>query len=175
MNLAAFQRPAALLALLACTTVAADAQVTDEATIRAVRAASNAAIAARDLSALRRTVFDDLNVTASSGSVFVGGDEMMERFRASFDDPEFVTYVRTPEQVTVSQAGDFGAESGRWVGSWRRSDGEMRVLGRYMAQWQRRAGEWRIRSELFVALSCEGSDSCEVREVVPDGHDQRVP
>lgn len=134
--------------------------MTDEATIRAVRAASNVAISARDLAALRRTVHDDVSVTASSGTVYDGADTMLERFGAAFADPEFITYVRTPDDVTIAADGDFAAERGHWVGSWRKPDGEMRVTGSYMAQWHRREGRWRIRSELFVALSCEGSAEC---------------
>jgi ketosteroid isomerase-like protein len=160
MNLHVLLLSTALLAAQLAPAMDLGAQMSDEATIRAVRAASNAAIAARDLPALRRTVFSDLNVTASSGSVFVGGDEMMERFQGAFDDPDFGTYVRSPETVSVGEDGSFAAEEGVWVGSWKRPDGEMRVHGTYMAQWQKRDGEWRIRSELFVALSCEGSQSC---------------
>jgi ketosteroid isomerase-like protein len=160
MHLTSLTRMCVGALILTLPTSQGGAQMTDEATIRSIRAASNAAIAGRDLGALRRTVFDDLMVTASSGDVFVGGDAMMERFRASFADPEFVTYVRIPDDIAIGSTGLFAAESGGWTGTWRKPDGEMRIRGSYMAQWQRRNGEWRIRSELFVALSCEGSAAC---------------
>ena len=152
-----------VLALLALLPAPLQAQMNDAATIRAIRAASNAAIAERDLPALRRTVTDDVNVTASSGSVFVGGDARMPRFQPALDAPEHATCVRTPDEVSVSEVEAFAAERGHWVGRWRKPDGEMRVTGTYMAQWQRRNGEWRIRSELFVALACEGSEACRDR------------
>jgi len=134
-----------------------------EDAIRSIRAASNAAIAAHDPAGVRRTVFDDLVVTASGGDVFVGGDEMMDRFAGAFEDPEFVTYVREPDVVEVDSTGLFGAERGRWVGSWQKPDGIMEVHGTYMAQWQLRDGRWGIRSELFVARSCRGSRACDSR------------
>ena len=84
---------------------------------------------------------------------------MEAAFSSRFRDPEFVTYVRTPTTVSISQGGGFAAEQGEWVGTWNRKDGEMSVRGVYLAQWQKRVGAWRIRSEVFVALSCDGSAS----------------
>ncbi len=131
--------------------------------IRAVREQSNVAIAERDLAALQATWVDDFNVSASNGDVFSGGQAMADAFASSFEDPEFVTYRRTPTIVSISEGGGFGAESGEWVGRWNKPDGEMRVSGVYLAQWQNRGGEWRLRSELFVALSCSGSASCDLQ------------
>ncbi len=136
------------------------AQPSAELAIRAVREASNAAIAQRDLKGLHETWVEDLHVTTSSGDLRQSGQEMEAAFSSRFRDPEFVTYVRTPTTVSISQGGGFAAEQGEWVGTWNRKDGEMSVRGVYLAQWQKRVGAWRIRSEVFVALSCDGSASC---------------
>ena len=141
----------------------ARAQTTNAQAIRAVREISNAAIADRDLGTLRGTWVEDVHVTASSGEVFQGSPEMARAFASSFEDPDFGTYRRVPETVSVSEGGGFGAEYGEWVGTWAKSDGEMNVHGVYLAQWQNHEGMWRIRSEVFVALSCTGSASCADR------------
>ncbi len=151
-----------LLALIAmCPAVGA--QTTPAQAIRAVRELSNAAIADRDLGTLRGTWVEDVHVTASSGVVFQDSQEMARAFASSFEDPEFVTYRRIPETVSVSEGGGFGAEYGEWVGTWAKTDGEMNVHGVYLAQWRNLEDVWRIRSEVFVALSCTGSASCADR------------
>jgi ketosteroid isomerase-like protein len=151
-----------LLAIIA-TCPTAQAQTASAQAIRLVRERSNAAIANRDLAALRGTWVEDIHVTASSGMVFQNSREMERAFTSSFEDPDFVTYRRIPDTVSVSEGGGFGAEHGRWVGTWAKTDGEMNVRGVYLAQWQNREGVWRIRSEVFVALSCTGSASCADR------------
>jgi len=135
-------------------------QNSSEQAIRANRAASNAAIAARNLQDLRQTWVEELHVTTSSGDLRRNGQDMEAAFASRFRDPEFVTYVRTPIEVSISQGGSFAAEQGEWVGTWNKPDGEMNIRGVYLAQWQEREEGWRIRSEVFVALSCEGSATC---------------
>jgi ketosteroid isomerase-like protein len=131
------------------------------AAIVAVRTASNAAIAAHDLAALRQTWVEDIQVTGSSGAVFASGEAMATGFADSFADPEFVTYRRTPDAVTIGKGDAVAAESGTWVGIWNKPDGEMNLRGTYMAQWRLDDAGWRVRSEVFVALTCSGSDACE--------------
>ena len=152
----------AVLALLAPAHVLRG-QDADEEAIRAVREKSNAAIAAHDVATMGETWVEDFNVSASNGEVFASGQAMAEAFITSFEDPEFVTYRRTPSTISISEGGGFGAESGEWVGTWNKPDGEMNVRGVYLAQWQRQGREWRLRSELFVALSCSGSATCDLR------------
>jgi len=139
------------------------AQESDAAAIRARRAASNAAIENRDLAGIAATLTDDVVVVASSGTVFRGTEMETEGFAAAFEDPEFITYVRTPTSVQVAEDHRFAAERGEWVGSWRRADGRMELRGTYQAQWQKREGQWLIRAELFVALACSGSAACAER------------
>jgi hypothetical protein len=52
------------------------------------------------------------------------------------------------------------AESGHWVGIWRKPDGTMRKSGVYLARWVRVENQWRLRSELFITLGCFGSVEC---------------
>lgn len=132
--------------------------------IRSIRAASNRAIAERDFVALRATWIEDLHVTASSGRVFNSAHEMEEAFAEVFRDPSFITYAREPTTIEPGSEATMAAESGQWVGRWCKPDGEMILRGSYMTQWRKLEGEWKIRSELFVALSCEGSAACSERE-----------
>ena len=131
-----------------------------EDAIRAVRAASNQAIAARDVEALQATWLPDLHVTASSGKVVQSGREMAASFSQAFADADFITYVREPDLVQLSVGKGYAAERGRWTGRWKEGDKEMLIRGTYLAQWHKIAAGWRIRSELFVALSCDGSRKC---------------
>jgi ketosteroid isomerase-like protein len=131
-----------------------------ETRIREERARSNDAIARHDLEALEATWVDDLEVTASSGRVVTNGAEMKQLFAGAFSDPQFEVYVRTPEKVQIGPGGGLAAESGEWTGRWKKPDGEMVVRGTYLAQWRKVGDDWRIRSELYVALGCEGSSAC---------------
>ena len=150
-----------LLLLLSMSPATLLSQNSSEQAIRAIREASNAAIAGRNLQALGQTWVEDLHVTTSSGDLRQSGEDMEAAFASRFRDPEFVTYVRTPIKVSISQGRSFAAEQGEWVGTWNKPDGQMNIRGVYLAQWQEREGGWRIRSEVFVALSCEGSATCE--------------
>jgi ketosteroid isomerase-like protein len=154
-----------LVLSLPLPSLAQDAMSSDGKEIRRVRAASNAAIARHDVTALPATWVADIHVTASSGRVFTTSEEVTKAFAGAFSDPTFVTYVRTPRTVEVDQSATFAAESGEWIGRWQKDDGEMNVRGVYLAQWKNEAGKpadshWRIRSELYVALSCSGSAAC---------------
>lgn len=52
------------------------------------------------------------------------------------------------------------AESGHWVGIWRKKDGLMRKSGVYLARWVPMDATWRLHAELFVTLACVGSAEC---------------
>jgi hypothetical protein len=135
--------------------------ISDEDAIRAIRKMSNQALASRDISALKSTWLSTLHITTSSGDVISSGDEMVSAFSEVFSDPNFITYVRTTKDVNLSPGKSYAAESGEWVGRWKDGDGEISISGVYIAQWHKITEGWRIRSELFVALSCEGSEECQ--------------
>jgi hypothetical protein len=120
--------------------------------IRAGRAASNAAIAGRKWPALRELFVPDAHLIA--GNV---GSLIMSTSAAA---PGFLTYVRTPSTIRVSDARDRASERGEWVGNWRKPDGLAKLGGEYQATWVRTAEGWRIKNEVFVTLSCTGSAEC---------------
>jgi hypothetical protein len=132
----------------------------DVASIRALRARSNAAIAAHDGAALRPLQAPGYASIPGSLGKPLSGDEAAARLGRAFADPTFVTYVRTPGRIAVSSSRKRAAETGRWLGTWRKSDGLMRLSGIYQAVWVPVEGRWRLQNESFVTLRCIGSRSC---------------
>jgi hypothetical protein len=150
------------LALVLIATIAmAFAQGSDEDSIRSVRNLSNTAIRNRDIDSLRGTWLPNLHVTTSIGIVISSAEEMAQLFTESFSDPNFIAYDRTPIEVKLSPGQTYAAERGKWIGSWKNGSGEMSIEGIYLAQWHKVEAGWRIRSELFVALSCDGGETCQ--------------
>ena len=149
----------ALVSLAALIAIGA-APLADGAQIRGLRAQSNAAVAAHDYAAMRRFFLPDYTIfPGSSGRPFTA-DEMGQRIAGDFSDPGFVTYVRTPGRITISDRRLRAAEIGRWVGRWRKSDGNMTVSGVYQATWNPTPAGWRLKNESFVTLACRGSRAC---------------
>lgn len=132
----------------------------DVAEIRRLRAQSNAAIAAHRPAEVRRLLADDYTALPGSSGRPLDADQTEQRLAAAFADPTFVTYVRTPTRVTVSASGKRAAETGAWLGLWRKSDGEMRLTGVYQATWAPHERSWRLLNESFVTLRCTGSAAC---------------
>jgi ketosteroid isomerase-like protein len=117
--------------------------------IRARRRLTNKLIAAHEAARLRPFFAADARLIAGDGALILGADEIVRAFAAQFADPDFTTYVRTPDTVEVDAAGDRAAETGRWTAHWK--SGEM--SGAYMACWRKQTGQWVIESELFVTLA----------------------
>lgn len=151
---------AALAAMMMAMTATVDDAKASEAAIRAQRAASNAAIAAHDLAGMRAVLSPDYTVLPGSSGLPSRLADFDARIGATFGDPAFVTYIRTPERVVVAGSGKRAAESGSWVGVWRKPDGEMRLSGVYQATWMPTAKGWRLLNESFVSLACSGSSAC---------------
>ena len=145
-----------IVALLLAAATAGDAV----GEIRALRAQSNAAIALHDIVALTAINAPDYTLLPGSLGVPLRGAEVSQRLGLAFGDPTFVTYVRTPGQVSVSSSGKRAAEAGTWVGTWRKPDGEMRLSGVYQAVWVPTPAGWRLKNESFVTLHCIGSSAC---------------
>ena len=138
---------AAVLAVLAAVVAASAGTAQDEGReIEALRAGSNAAIARHDAAAAVSLFLPDGLVIGSGGGLIRGGDGMRAAFGQSFRDPNFITYVREPEKVTV--AGDTAAEEGHWRGVWK----DRAIGGRFLARWKRTADGWRIQSEMYIPL-----------------------
>lgn len=134
----------------------------DVARIRVARAAYNAALAAHDWPAMRAFLLPDYTVLPGSGGRPLDQAAMATQLGAAFADPAFVTYVRTPGRIRVADDGRRAAETGRWIGLWRRAGGKMRLSGVYQATWEPSAAGWRLRNEAFVTLRCVGR-GCDPR------------
>lgn len=120
-----------------------------EDAIRARRRLTNKLIAAHEAPRLKPFFAADARLIAGDGALILGADAIVEAFAAQFRDPDFGTYVRTPEKVELDAAGERAVETGRWVARW--AFGEM--SGAYMAAWRKQTGQWVIESELFVTLA----------------------
>lgn len=149
-----------LLLSLSALSAAATMPAGDVAQIRALRGQSNAAVAAHAYQAMRRFFLPDYTILpGSSGRPFTA-DEMATRIAGDFNDPEFVTYVRTPTRIIVSDRRQRAAEVGRWTGTWRKAGGTMVVTGIYQATWNPTPAGWRLKNESFVTLACRGHRDC---------------
>jgi uncharacterized protein (TIGR02246 family) len=128
----------------------------DKAAILALRATSNRAIAAHDLAAFTPVFADDAVFVWSNGTSAVGKAGLKAWFAKDFADPAFVTYIRTPETVAISDQGVRAVEHGTWTAIKREPRGETRYGGDYAAHWFKTAEGWRVRGELYVKLRCAG-------------------
>jgi ketosteroid isomerase-like protein len=149
---------AAALLGLAAPAAAAD----DAAAIRTARAAYNAAIANRDVAAVRAVFVDDYKgIAGSTGDLVAGGDAMAAFFARAFKTPGFITYIRTPDVITVASPAERAMERGHWVGRSVSGATETRTEGEYLAVWVPVAGGWKLRSETFVTLSRSESPAAQ--------------
>ena len=119
-----------------------------EDAIRARRRLTNKLIAAHEADRLRPFLDPQIKVIVGDGALITGAEAVIAAFEAQLRDADFVAYVRTPEAVELDQSGLRGAETGRWVGTWRQA----RMSGVYMATWRKVTGQWLIESEMFVTL-----------------------
>jgi len=151
-----FRWPVAVSLLLFAATAVAAGDDAEGSSIAETRAQFNDAIARHDVQAITSFLDEDYQITTSLGQLMQGRDEQGPSWQELFDTRAGVTYVRTPETIEVSQDYPLAAESGTWLGTWSTKEGEVRTGGRYAAMWRKVDGHWRVRSELFVALYCDG-------------------
>ena len=128
----------------------------DQAAIKALRTASNRAIAAHDLAMFTPMFAEDAVFVWSNGTSASGRAGLAEFFARDFADPAFVAYVRTPARVAISAQGTRAVEHGTWTAIKREPRGETRYGGDYAAHWARGAQGWQVRGELYVKLYCSG-------------------
>jgi ketosteroid isomerase-like protein len=143
---------AAVILGMAMPAIAAeDANV---AAIRLARERYNVAIVTRDVAGVRAMFTDDYKGIAGTNGDLVGGGEAMAAFFArAFATPGFITYVRTPDVITVATPADRAMERGHWVGRSVSAKTETSITGEYLAVWVPVAGGWKLRSETFVTLA----------------------
>jgi hypothetical protein len=147
--------------LLLLALAAASGPAGDAAAIRAMRARSNQAIAAHDYAGVAAMLAPGYSVIPGSLGKPLDAEKAAERIGAGMKDPTFVTYLRTPRSVTVAANRKRAAESGSWLGLWRKPDGEMRLTGSYLATWVPTEAGWKLLNESFVSLRCTGSRECD--------------
>jgi len=130
------------------------------AAVRAVRAASNAAIAARDTITLASLVTPSYHSVSSRNAHSSGRGGEGERWRQQFTVHPDVSYVRTPVTIRLFAPWQMAEESGTWVGRWTEADGHVEIRGGYVAKWRRIEGRWLLEAEVFTPTSCRGSMYC---------------
>ena len=140
-------------------------RVSAENEIRTARATQTKAIADRDFDAAALIWTEDVTMRRARGQAVTGAAEYREMLLSASSGESPVIYQRVAVAVDVSDRWPLAYEEGRWSGHLGDADGPSVIAGRYAAQWVRRDGRWLIRSEVFVALTCEGAG--RLYEAVP--------
>ena len=128
----------------------------DQMAIRKLRADNNQAIADHDIKKFSPLFAEDAGFIFSDGRTAAGRAGITAALTADFANPAFVTYVRSPTTITISENGARAVEHGVWTALKREDRGETRYGGDYAAHWARTPGGWMVRGELFVKLRCTG-------------------
>ncbi len=123
------------------------------AEIRALRAQSNLAIAARDAWRVVSLMESDVIVRVAGGPALRGVEASRLAFVDQFAERSFRGYERVADTVDVDAAALTATERGHWVGRWQAGTRLQEQRGSYVAVWTRTALGWRIRSETFVGAS----------------------
>ena len=126
------------------------------ADIKTARATQNKAMADRDFDLAASFWTDDVTMRRALGQAVMSRSEYREMLMSASSAQSPVIYQRVAVSVDVSDRWPLAYEEGRWTGHLGGVDGQAVIAGRYAAQWIKRDGHWLIRSEVFVALSCEG-------------------
>ncbi len=128
---------------------------------------NRATVAAHDLDAAAEVWSADyVGVSSGNARALIREDERRQ-FAELIATRPHLTYLRTPDQISVNPGWRQAGESGHWSGRWSAVDGETRVGGIYFAKWKKEGSDWRIIAETFVQLSCGGSHYCEAPPASP--------
>ncbi|MGN6602923.1 MAG: YybH family protein [Ginsengibacter sp.] len=119
----------------------------DIANIKSNRAVSNDAIAKHDVKGIAQFWLDDFVQVIGRGTYETGKGKIAASWQALFNSNSQVVYVRTPENIIISDNDTMAWESGKWTGIHTYSKG-----GNYSAMWIKRNGNWMLKAELFVSL-----------------------
>jgi len=117
------------------------------------------AFKSRDLAALGQRVSEHVSVT---GPVFrtVGRDDLKSALLHLTAHRPDVEWTHLPDDIRVYAGWQVAFESGSWRETWRVPDGATEITGRYAALWVKSGTDWVLDAEVFVPLSCTGSDYC---------------
>jgi ketosteroid isomerase-like protein len=133
----------------------------------AARLAFNAAIARRDLDAMRATFTPSYHVLLGRSSQSHGPEASIERWRSTFAADSLYGCVRTPDQVTVNAPWGLADEAGHWRCRYEGVPAGAPpgyATGIYNGKWQRDVGgSWRLHAEIFTTLECAGKSTACVR------------
>lgn len=122
-------------------------------TIRSIRAASNAAIAARDADRVVSCMMEDITVSVARGPVLKGREASRQAFAEQFADRAFQGYSREATDIEIAATSPTRAtERGNWTGRWRNGPREEIMRGTYEAEWRHTEFGWFIQSEVFTSL-----------------------
>jgi ketosteroid isomerase-like protein len=147
------------IAVWLATSVAVAQSDSNAEQIRNLRAEYNDAIARHDVPGIVSFLDVEYQITTSLGGLSQDVDGEADDWRELIASRKNLLYVRSPESIEISEDYPLAAEIGTWVGMWSTSEGPVRTGGRYTAMWRQVDGMWKVRSELFVALYCDGT-SC---------------
>ena len=143
--------------VLASLVLAAAMTASPDAAIRALRAESNAGLAAREAARVAGMFAEDIHSIAGSGHLSEGRAAVTAAYAAQLaPGGVFVSGLRTPGRIAVDRAGTRAAEPGRWRWVTRGPLGEAAHSGDYLAGWVKQDGAWRLQSELYVTTGCTG-------------------
>lgn len=136
---------------------------TDETSIRAARARSNAAITKHNVAGIAVHWMPDVHIVTSTSAQGAGRDVNAQRMAEQFKRRPDTVYVRTTASVEINIPWAVASERGEWTGRWTEPDGVVEIGGTYLAQWRKVDGVWLIQAELFVPTHCRGSAYCTNR------------
>ena len=136
--------------------ISATAAESDVAAILSLRADSNAGLLSHDVDRVLRHTTDDFILVGGVSGGHIGKPVVRQYFLDGFAEPDYVTYIRTPDQVTVSDKGDRASERGKWQGVWRNAKSGSLMSGDYFAHWVKKDGAWFTMAEVYVTLRCSG-------------------
>jgi hypothetical protein len=160
------KKPRRIAAILAASTPPSHQTSPSVLEIRALRAASNHAIATGDLHTISATLADDFVVIIGDGTL-LSRDAYLEAFAHNFQQPMPLIYERIPDAIHLSVSLPLAAEQGHWIGRLSvaqagdqtggqpnsHQNGIVLFTGTYSAMWRRTGSAWHLRSELFVSLT----------------------
>jgi uncharacterized protein (TIGR02246 family) len=153
-----------MLGWIALFSMALAAATDEAAAIRAARIAQNTAIASGDLARVASFWTEDVTVRRALGQPLSGREAARQALEPPAAPAPRLVYQRLTKDIEVSRKWPLAFETGTWAGHRETLAGPVVIGGRFSAQWVKRDGRWLIRSEVFVALTCEGV-GCEAAAV----------
>ena len=132
--------------------------VDDSNAIYQARLEQNDAMAIGDVGRAASFWTDDVTLRRGLGASIIGKDAYLALLDPSPDENSLI-YVREPDLIKISPHWPLAYESGTWTARRGSKDSAPLITGYYSTQWVKRGEYWLIRSEIFVALTCN-DDAC---------------